>query len=311
MDRGAAAGSLEQLDFQLNSLKFFGCKGTPGTGASFMELFDGELEKTLRLELLIAEKMGFDSVYPVSGQTYSRKIDSNILSVLSAIAQSASKFATDIRLLSHLKEVDEPFEDKQVGSSAMAYKRNPIAQRAHMLPCPLRYLRFSQSGDYGATQWFERTLDDSAKRRLSIAAAFLAVDGILSLYINVISGLQVYPKVIARHLADELPFMATENILMYCVKKGGDRQRLHEAIRRHSVEAGKAVKLQGGRNTLLDMILGDPEFHLTEAELTELTDPEKFTGFAAEQTELFLQKYVRPLLEANPDSVKDDISIRV
>ncbi len=302
---------LEQLDFQLNSLKFFGCKGTTGTGASFMELFDGDLEKTLRLEQLIAEKMGFDSVYPVSGQTYSRKIDYGVLSVLSGIAQSASKFATDIRLLSHLKEADEPFEDKQVGSSAMAYKRNPM--RSERICSLARYVICDSLNPAmtAATQWFERTLDDSANRRISIAEAFLAVDGILSLYINVISGLQVYPKVIERHLADELPFMATENILMYCVKKGGDRQKLHEAIRRHSVEAGKAVKLQGARNALLEMILGDPVFGLTEAELSELTDAGKFTGFAAEQTELFLRKCVMPLLEANPGSVEGDISIRV
>ncbi len=302
---------LEQLDFQLKSIKFFGCKDTTGTGASFMTLFDGDMEKATRLELLIAEKMGFDSTYPVSGQTYSRKIDYNILSVLSGIAQSASKFATDIRLLSHLKEVDEPFEDKQVGSSAMAYKRNPM--RSERICSLARYVICDglNPAITAAAQWFERTLDDSANRRISIAEAFLAVDGILSLYINVISGLQVYPKVIEKHLAAELPFMATVNIIMHCVKKGGDRQKIHEAIRVHSVEAGRLIKLEGKENDLLERILKDPEFNLTKEELDGLTDPRKFIGCAPEQTETFLKEYVMPVLEGNNDIDREDISIRV
>ncbi len=302
---------LEQLDFQLSGLKFFGCKGTTGTGASFMELFDGDLSKVTELELRIAKKMGFDSVYPVSGQTYSRKIDYNILSVLSGIAQSASKFATDIRLLSHLKEVDEPFEDKQVGSSAMAYKRNPM--RSERICSLARYVICNGLNPAltASNQWFERTLDDSANRRISIAEAFLAVDGILSLYINVISGLQVFPKVIARHLADELPFMATENILMHCVKKGGDRQKLHEAIRRHSVEAGRLIKLEGAPNMLLQKILEDPIFDITEEELRTVTDPEKFVGFAPEQTEEFLKSCVLPVLKNNRGIDNSEIIIKV
>jgi adenylosuccinate lyase len=302
---------LEQLDFQLASLKFFGCKGTTGTGASFMELFDGDLSKVTELELRIAKKMGFDSVYPVSGQTYSRKIDYNVLSVLSGIAQSASKFATDIRLLSHLKEVDEPFEDKQVGSSAMAYKRNPM--RSERICSLARYVICDALNPAltASNQWFERTLDDSANRRISIAEAFLAVDGILSLYINVISGLQVFPKVIAKHLNDELPFMATENILMHCVKKGGDRQKLHEAIRRHSVEAGRLIKLEGAPNMLLQRILDDPEFGLTAEELESVIDADKFIGFAPEQTEEFLNTCVLPVLNNNKGIDNNEIVIRV
>lgn len=293
---------LEQLEFQLGSLKLLGCKGTTGTGASFLELFDGDGEKVTRLESLIAQKMGFESCQPVSGQTYTRKVDFFVLQVLSGIAQSATKFSNDIRLLSHLKEVDEPFEDKQIGSSAMAYKRNPM--RSERMAALSRYVinDLQNAAFTAAGQWFERTLDDSANRRLSIPEGFLAIDGVLSLYINVISGLKLYPAVMEKHLSDELPFMATENILMYCVKhKNGDRQALHEAIRRHSVKAAEQVKLYGGKNDLLERIMQDPVFALTDAELKQLTDPRTFTGMASEQTERYLAEAVFPLLEKYKD----------
>ena len=288
---------LEQLEFQLEHLKLLGCKGTTGTGASFLALFDGDEQKVVALEQKICEKMGFTGAYPVSGQTYSRKVDFQVLQVLSGIAQSASKFSSDIRLLSHLKEVDEPFESGQIGSSAMAYKRNPmrserIASLSRYVICDLQNAAVTASA-----QWFERTLDDSANRRISIPEAFLATDGILTLYLNVIRGLTVYPKMAEKHLAEELPFLATENILMYCVKeKGGDRQALHEAIRQHSVAAGKAVKLGGGSNDLLERILADPIFGLTRDELDKLVDPHAFTGMAVHQTETFLREQVAPVL---------------
>ena len=245
---------LEHLDFVLGSLKLLGCKGTTGTGASFLSLFDGDRDKVRELERKIAQKMGFDGVMAVSGQTYSRKVDYFVLSVLSGIAQSASKFAGDIRLLSHLKEFDEPFESRQIGSSAMAYKRNPM--RSERIASLARYVMVDTLNPAitAATQWLERTLDDSANRRISIPEAFLAIDGILSLQINVISGGTPYPRVMEKHLAEELPFMATENILMYCVKHGGDRQELHEAIRTHSVAVTKEIKLHGSPNDLLDRI---------------------------------------------------------
>ena len=303
---------LEQLEFQLGNLKLLGCKGTTGTGASFLALFDGDEQKVVALEQKICEKMGFSGAYPVSGQTYSRKVDFQVLQVLSGIAQSASKFSSDIRLLSHLKEVDEPFESGQIGSSAMAYKRNPmrserIASLSRYVICDLQNAAVTASA-----QWFERTLDDSANRRISIPEAFLATDGILTLYLNVIRGLTVYPKMAEKHLADELPFLATENILMYCVKeKGGDRQTLHEAIRQHSVAAGKEVKLNGGSNDLLERILADPIFGLTRAELQKLVDPHAFTGMAVHQTETFLREQVAPVLNKYTTLLGCDASVNV
>ncbi len=295
---------LEQLDFVLGRLKLLGCRGTTGTSASFLELFGGDEEKVLRLESLVAEKMGFEAVYAVSGQTYTRKTDYFILSALSGIAQSAQKFAGDIRLLSHLKEVDEPFEDGQVGSSAMAYKRNPM--RSERICSLARYVMADAMNPAmtAGSQWLERSLDDSANRRISIPEAFLAVDGILALYTNVISGLTVYPKVMEKHLAEELPFMATENILMHCVAAGGDRQTLHEAIRRHSVEAGRAVKLEGRDNDLLDRIAADPVFGLTRGEIDEIIRHSRFAGMAAEQTERFLRS-VRAILDENADALRE------
>jgi adenylosuccinate lyase len=303
---------LEQLEFQLGRLKLLGCKGTTGTGASFLELFDGDTEKVMLLEKKIAEKMGFDQCQPVSGQTYSRKVDFCVLQVLSGIAQSATKFSNDIRLLSHLKEVDEPFAEKQIGSSAMAYKRNPM--RSERMASLSRYVinDLQNAAVTASAQWFERTLDDSANRRLSIPEAFLAIDGVLSLYINVISGMRVYPAVVEKHLREEVPFMATENILMYCVKhKGGDRQVLHEAIRQHSVKAAEQVKLYGGKNDLLERIMADDTFGLTQEELTELTDPKTFTGMAQLQTEMYLEDVVTPLLSKNKDYLGCDADINV
>lgn len=301
---------LSQLEFTLGSLKLLGCKGTTGTGASFLSLFDGDHEKVRELEKKIAEKMGFEQVYPVAGQTYPRKIDYFVLSVLSGIAQSASKFSSDIRLLSHLKEVDEPFEEKQIGSSAMAYKRNPM--RSERMASLARYVMVNALNPAltAGAQWFERTLDDSANRRISIPEAFLATDGILSLYISIIGGLTVYPKMIEKHLNEELPFMATENILMYCVKKGGDRQALHERIRQHSVEAAKKIKTGGGDNDLIRRILSDPLFGLTGEELERLMDAGQFTGRAKEQTEEFLAA-AAPVLEQNRELLGVDISITV
>ena len=302
----------DRLTFELSRLKPLGCKGTTGTGASFLMLFNGDESKVRALEGLIARKMGFESCVAVSGQTYTRKVDAFVLNVLSGIAQSASKFSSDIRLLSHLKEVDEPFESGQIGSSAMAYKRNPmrserIASLSRYVICDLQNAAVTASA-----QWFERTLDDSANRRISIPEAFLATDGILTLYLNVIRGLTVYPKMAEKHLADELPFLATENILMYCVKeKGGDRQTLHEAIRQHSVTAGKEVKLNGGSNDLLERILADPIFGLTRAELQKLVDPHAFTGMAVHQTETFLREQVTPVLNKYTTLLGCDASVNV
>ncbi|WP_461256281.1 adenylosuccinate lyase [Treponema sp. R80B11-R83G3] len=301
---------LEQLEFALNGLKLLGCKGTTGTGASFLSLFEGNHEKVKALDKKIAEKMGFDKVYPVSGQTYSRKVDYYTLSVLSGIAQSAYKFSNDIRLLSHLKEVDEPFEDAQVGSSAMAYKRNPM--RSERIASLARYVTVDALNPAltASAQWLERTLDDSANRRISIPEAFLAADAILSLYINVAGGLNVYPKVIEKHLNEELPFMATENILMYCVKKGGDRQVLHERIRLHSVEAAKKIKLHGGDNDLIVRILADEVFGITEKEMNNLLSAEQFTGRAKEQTEEFLSE-IKIVLDKNKEFLGVDVKITV
>ena len=287
---------LEQVEFQLSNLKLLGCKGTTGTGASFMELFGGDTEKVVELERRIARKMGFDACVAVSGQTYSRKTDFNVLSALCGIAQSATKFSNDIRLMSHLKEFDEPFEAGQIGSSAMAYKRNPM--RSERIASLSRYIiaDIINPAVTASAQWFERTLDDSANKRISVPEAFLATDAVLSLVINVISGGTVYPNVIRKHLMEELPFMATENILMYCVKNGGDRQALHEAIRRHSVDTAKQIKLHGGDNDLLDRIAADPAFGLTRAQIDAILDEGGFTGMAEAQTETFLRDFVRPLL---------------
>lgn len=301
---------LDQLNFIIDNLKLLGCKGTTGTAASFLSLFEGDHEKVKLLEQKIAEKMGFESVYKVSGQTYSRKVDYYVLSVLSGIAQSAAKFSNDIRLLSHLKEIEEPFEAGQIGSSAMAYKRNPM--RSERIASLARYvITDTQNPAFTASaQWLERTLDDSANGRISIPEAFLAVDGILSLYINIVGGLTVYPRMIKKHLDEELPFMATENILMYCVKKGGDRQALHERIRQHSRAAASKIKLDGGENDLLARILNDEAFGLTETEINILTDVRQFIGRAKEQTEEFLSE-VALVLDENRDLLGVDVQIRV
>ena len=302
---------LRQLDFLLSDFRLLGCKGTTGTGASFLELFDGNREKVKLLEQKIAEKMGFSACLPVSGQTYTRKIDSFVLSVLSGIAQSASKAAGDLRLMAHLKEFDEPFEAAQVGSSAMAYKRNPMRCERMASLARLVIVDAQNPAITAATQWLERTLDDSANRRISIPEAFLATDGILSLYINVISNGTAYPNVMRKHLDEELPFMATENILMECVKRGGDRQALHEAIREHSVAVTKEIKLNGKENDLLDRILADPRFGLTEADLQQLLNLQNFIGMAPEQTEDFLKEELAPVLEANSEFCGTKISINV
>ena len=301
---------LEQLDFCLGNLKLLGCRGTTGTGASFLELFGGDGEKVKALEKKVVEKAGFTGAYAVSGQTYTRKVDYFTLSVLSGIAQSAQKFSSDIRLLSHLKEFDEPFEEGQVGSSAMAYKRNPMRSERIASLSKFVIADTMNPAMTAGTQWLERTLDDSANRRISIPEAFLAVDGILTLYINIISGVKVYPKVIERHWNEELPFFATENILMYCVKKGGDRQALHEAIREHSVAAGKAIKQEGASNDLLDRIAADPVFNLSRSELDEIIADSCFTGMAVEQTESYV-KEIRQLLEDNKAFLEEKISANI
>ena len=303
---------LDNLDFQLSRLRLLGCKGTTGTAASFLELFEGDDEKVKALDKAIAQKTGFDGTYVVSGQTYSRKVDYNVLSVLCSIAQSATKFSNDIRLLSHLKEVEEPFESKQIGSSAMAYKRNPM--RSERMASLARYVICDSMNPAitASAQWFERTLDDSANRRIAIPEAFLAVDAILALYNNIIGGLTLYPRIIAKHLSDELPFMATENILMYCVsKKGGDRQVLHEAIRQHSVAASKAVKLEGKENDLLDRILKDATFGLSKEELDSILDVKAFPGRAEKQVEEYISEVVDPLLESNKDRIGGTNAINV
>mgnify|MGYP003297917922 FL=1 len=289
---------LEDVQYQLSKAKLLGSKGTTGTQASFLELFDGVHEKCKALDHKIAEKMGFASCFAVSGQTYTRKLDSQMLAVLSGIAQSASKFAADIRLLQHLKEIEEPFEKHQIGSSAMAYKRNPM--RTERMTALARYVMVDSLNPAitTATQWFERTLDDSANKRIAIPEAFLAIDAILSLYENVANGMVVYPKVIEKHLIDELPFMATENIMMDAVKRGGDRQELHEKIRVHSMEAGKVVKEQGGKNDLMERIANDSSFGVTLEQLQEILRPENYVGRAPEQTVEFINEYVKPALEA-------------
>ena len=294
---------LEDLEYVLGSRKLLGSKGTTGTQASFLELFDGDHAKCRQLDQMIAEKMGFTSCYQVSGQTYSRKVDFRVLSVLAGIAQSAHKFTNDIRMLQHMKEVEEPFEKHQIGSSAMAYKRNPM-----------RSERIASLADYvisdlmnpmlvSSTQWFERTLDDSANKRLSVPEGFLAIDGILDLYLNVVDGLVVYPKVIRKHLMAELPFMATENIMMDAVKAGGDRQELHEKIRQLSMQAGKMVKEEGKDNNLLELIAADPSFHLSLEDLEASMQPERYVGRAPKQTEEFITEVINPILEKNKDAL--------
>ena len=302
---------LDDLDYVISSMKMLGSKGTTGTQASFLELFDGDHEKCRRADQMIAEKMGFTGCFPVSGQTYSRKVDSRVLSVLAGIAQSAHKFSNDIRLLQHLKEVEEPFEKNQIGSSAMAYKRNPM--RSERIATLANYVMADMMNPMlvASTQWFERTLDDSANKRLSIPEGFLAVDGILDLYLNVVDGLVVYPKVIEKRLMSELPFMATENIMMDAVKAGGDRQELHERIRELSMEAGRNVKAEGKDNNLLELIAADPSFNLTLEELKKTMDPKKYVGRAPQQVEEFLDEVIRPVLEENKDllGVKAEINV--
>ena len=302
---------LEDLDYVRNSLKLLGSKGTTGTQASFLELFDGDHERCEKLDQMIAAKMGFPGCYPVSGQTYSSKIDTRVLNVLAGIAASAAKFSNDIRLLQHLKEVEEPFEKSQIGSSAMAYKRNPM--RSERIASLARYLIADALNPAvtSSMQWFERTLDDSANKRISVPEGFLAADGILGLVSNVASGLVVYPKVITKHLMAELPFMATENIMMDAVKAGGDRQELHERIRELSMAAGRHVKEEGKDNDLLDMIAADPMFGLTKEDLQRTMDPLLYVGRAPEQTEKYLQEVVAPVLDMNRDDLGFEAEINV
>ena len=302
---------LEDLEYVKDSLKLLGSKGTTGTQASFLELFEGDQEKIDRIDPMIAEKMGFKTCYPVSGQTYSRKVDTRVVNVLAGIAASAHKFSNDIRLLQHLKEVEEPFEKTQIGSSAMAYKRNPM--RSERIASLSRYVMADALNPAitSAAQWFERTLDDSANKRLSVPEGFLAVDGILDLCLNVVDGLVVYPKVIEKRLMSELPFMATENIMMDAVKAGGDRQELHEKIRELSMEAGRNVKEKGLDNNLLELIAADPAFNLSEEELKKTMDPSKYTGRAELQVAAFLKDSVSPVLEANKELLGMSAEINV
>lgn len=301
----------EELCWLLEHKKLLGCKGTTGTQASFMELFDGDTDKVKKLDQLIAEKMGYDACYPVSTQTYSRKYDFRVLSVLSSIAQSAHKFSNDIRLLQHLKEVEEPFEKSQIGSSAMAYKRNPM--RSERMASLANYVisDVMNPAIVAATQWFERTLDDSANKRISVPEAFLAVDGILDLYLNITEGLVVYPKVIESHLMNELPFMATENIMMDCVKMGGDRQELHEAIRVHSMAAGRVVKEEGKPNDLLQRIADDPRFPMNLEQLQAIMKPANFVGRSVQQTKEFFAEHIDPILEKEKDALGMHADINV
>ena len=302
---------LDDLDYLLGSLRLLGSKGTTGTQASFLELFDGDHEKCRELDRKIAQKMGFEGCYPVSGQTYSRKVDSRVLSVLAGIAQSAHKFSNDIRLLQHLKEVEEPFEKNQIGSSAMAYKRNPM--RSERIASLSNYVMSDVMNPMlvASTQWFERTLDDSANKRLSIPEGFLAIDGILDLYLNVVDGLVVYPKVIEKHFMAELPFMATENIMMDAVKAGGDRQELHERIRQLSMEAGRNVKEKGLDNNLLELIAADPAFGLSLEDLQACMEPSRYVGRAPKQVDEFLSEVVNPILDANKEDLGMTAEINV
>ncbi|MCM1106351.1 MAG: adenylosuccinate lyase [Blautia sp.] len=302
---------LEDLEYVLGSLKLLGSKGTTGTQASFLELFDGDQETIDKIDPMIAKKMGFEACYPVSGQTYSRKVDTRVLNVLAGIAASAHKMAGDIRLLQHLKEVEEPFEKTQIGSSAMAYKRNPM--RSERIASLARYVLVDALNPAitSATQWFERTLDDSANKRLSVPEGFLATDGILDLCLNVVDGLVVYPKVIEKHFMAEIPFMATENIMMDAVKRGGNRQELHERIRTLSMEAGKTVKEEGKDNNLVDLIAADPAFGLTKEQIAATLKPELYVGRAPRQVEVFLRDVVQPILDANKDELGVTAEINV
>ena len=302
---------LEDLEHVISTMKLLGSKGTTGTQASFKELFEGDEEKINKIDPMIAEKMGFRECYPVSGQTYSRKVDTRVLNVLAGIAASAHKMSNDIRLLQHLKEVEEPFEKSQIGSSAMAYKRNPMrSERSASLS---RYVIVDALNPAitSATQWFERTLDDSANKRLSIPEGFLAIDGILDLCLNVVDGLVVYPKVIRKHMMAELPFMATENIMMDAVKAGGDRQELHERIRELSMEAGKNVKVNGEENNLLELIAADPAFGLSLEDLKKTMEPSRYVGRAPEQVDAFLGQVIKPILEKYSDILGEKAEINV
>ena len=302
---------LEDLEYVQSTLKLLGSKGTTGTQASFLELFNGDQETIDKIDPMIAEKMGFKACYPVSGQTYSRKVDTRVLNILAGIAASAHKMSNDIRLLQHLKEVEEPFEKNQIGSSAMAYKRNPM--RSERIASLSRYVMVDALNPAitSATQWFERTLDDSANKRLSVPEGFLAIDGILDLCLNVVDGLVVYPKVIYKHFMAEIPFMATENIMMDAVKEGGNRQELHEKIRQLSMEAGKTVKEEGKENNLVDLIAADPAFGLTKEQIEANLKPELYVGRAPRQVEVFLRDVVNPVLDANKSElgVKAEINV--
>ena len=302
---------LEDLNYVLSGMKLLGSKGTTGTQASFLELFNGDQETIDKIDPMIAKKMGFQECYPVSGQTYSRKVDTMVLNVLAGIAASAHKMSNDIRLLQHLKEVEEPFEKSQIGSSAMAYKRNPM--RSERIASLSRYVMIDALNPAitSATQWFERTLDDSANKRLSVPEAFLAIDGILDLCLNVVDGLVVYPKVIEKHMMSELPFMATENIMMDAVKMGGNRQELHEKIRELSMEAGRNVKVEGKENNLLELIAADPAFNMSLEDLQKTMEPSRYVGRAKEQVDAFLTKVIAPVLKENKDllGVKAEINV--
>lgn len=302
---------LNEIDYRLENLALLGSKGTTGTQASFMELFEGDTDKVKKLEELIAEEMGFDKVVPVSGQTYSRKIDSQIVATLSGIAQSAMKFANDMRILQNFKEMEEPFEKNQIGSSAMPYKRNPM--RCERITALARYVMIDSLNPAftAGTQWFERTLDDSANKRISVAEGFLAIDAILNILINVTSGIVVYPKVIRARIMKELPFMASENIMMDAVKRGGDRQALHEKIRTYAMEAGKQVKEFGLENDLIERILADPDFKTSREEIEAILQPEHFTGRSAQQTEEFVNGLIKPILEANKDIMGEKAELTV
>ncbi len=302
---------LEEIEFVISTLKLRGSKGTTGTQASFLELFDGDHEKVKKLEKLIASEMGYEACVPVSGQTYSRKTDARVLNALSAVAQSASKFANDLRLLQNMKEIEEPFEKHQIGSSAMPYKRNPM--RSERICALSRYVMTTSLNPAltSATQWFERTLDDSANKRIAVAESFLAIDAILEIYYNVASGLVVYPKVIRKNVMRELPFMATENIMMDAVKRGGDRQELHEKIRVHSIAAGKVVKEEGKDSDMVDRIVSDKAFGLTKEEIEALLKPEDFTGRAKEQVEEYLNEVVLPVLEQNKTELSMEANLKV
>ena len=302
---------IENIDFLLSTFKLRGVKGTTGTQASFMELFDGDEEKVKALDDMVARKMGFSKSFAVTGQTYPRKFDSIVLNTLSEVAQSFYKFSNDLRLLQNMKEMEEPFEKHQIGSSAMAYKRNPMRSERMGSLARLVIVNALNPAITASTQWFERTLDDSANKRISVPEAFLALDGVLNLYINIAENMVVYDKVIASHVNNELPFMATENIMMECVKRGGDRQELHERIREHSMAAAQRVKGEGLNNDLIDRIINDPAFNLTKEEILAVINPVKFTGRSSSQVVEFVDTYVKPIIEANKDAVKIESEINV